>query len=58
VDSVAYKSKTGNNKIKLLTEYENITQKGLFGYAVLTASMSWRKYNVMSQNGDCSGDSI
>jgi hypothetical protein len=30
----------GKNKIKLLTEYENVTQKVLFGFAVLAALMS------------------
>jgi hypothetical protein len=28
---VAYNFQTGNNKIKLLTEYEDVTQKVLFG---------------------------
>jgi hypothetical protein len=32
----------GNNKIKLLTEYENVTQKVVFGNAVLAALMSGR----------------
>jgi hypothetical protein len=32
---VAYNFQTGNNKIKLLTEYEGVTQKVLFGNAVL-----------------------
>jgi hypothetical protein len=37
---------TGNNKIKLLTEYEVVTQKVLFGNAVLAALMSGRKYGL------------
>jgi hypothetical protein len=32
---VAYNFQTGNNKTKLLTEYEGVTQKVLFGNAVL-----------------------
>jgi hypothetical protein len=32
---LAYNFQTGNNKIKLLTEYEDVTQKVLFGNAVL-----------------------
>jgi hypothetical protein len=32
---VAYDFQTGNNKIKLLTEYECVIQKVLFGNAVL-----------------------
>jgi hypothetical protein len=50
---VAYNFQTGNNKIKLLTEYEGITQKVLFDKAVLAALMSGRKYDVIPQNGDC-----
>jgi hypothetical protein len=42
---VAYNFQTGNNKIKLLTEY-GVTQKVLFGNAVLAALMSGRKYDV------------
>jgi hypothetical protein len=37
---VAYNFQTGNNKIKLLTEYESVTQKVLFGNATLAALMS------------------
>jgi hypothetical protein len=44
---VAYNFQTGNNKIKLLTEYEDVTQKVLFGNAVLAALMSGRKYDVI-----------
>jgi hypothetical protein len=49
---VAYNFQTGNNKTKLLTEYEDVTQKVLFGNAVLTALMSGRKYDVIPQIGD------
>jgi hypothetical protein len=55
--SVAYNFQTGNNKTKLLTEYENVTQKVLFGNAVLAALMSEREYDVIPQNGDCSRES-
>jgi hypothetical protein len=44
---VAYNFQTGKNKIKLLTEYEGVTQKVLFGSAVLAALMSGRKYDVI-----------
>jgi hypothetical protein len=37
---MAYNFQTGNNKIKLLTENENVTQKVLFGNAVLPVLMS------------------
>jgi hypothetical protein len=43
---VAYNFQTGNNKIKLITEYEGITQEVLFGNAVLAALMSGRKYGL------------
>jgi hypothetical protein len=43
---VAYNFQTGNNKLKLLTEYEDVIQKGLFGNAVLAALMSRRKYGL------------
>jgi hypothetical protein len=49
---VAYNFQTGNNKIKLHTEYEGVTQKVLFGNAVLAALMSGRKYDVILQIGD------
>jgi hypothetical protein len=49
---VAYNFQTGKNKIKLLTEYENVTKKVLFGNAVLAALMSGRKYDVIHQIGD------
>jgi heterodisulfide reductase subunit C len=54
---VAYTLQTGKNKAKLLTEYESVIQKVLFGNAVLVALMSWRKYDVIPQNGDCSRES-
>jgi hypothetical protein len=44
-------------KTKLPTEYESVTQKVLFGNAVLAALMSGRKYDVIPQNGDCSSES-
>jgi hypothetical protein len=37
---VDYNSVTGNNKIKLLTEYESLIQKALFGNALLSAFLS------------------
>jgi hypothetical protein len=49
---VAYNFQTGNNKIKLLMEYEGVTQKVLVGNAVLTTLMSGRKYDVIPQIGD------
>jgi hypothetical protein len=42
---VAYNFQTGNNKIKLLTEYKGVTQEVLFGNA-------GRKYDVIPQIGD------
>jgi hypothetical protein len=54
---VAYNFQTGKNKIKLLTEYEGVTQKVLFGNAVLAILMSGRKYDVIPQNNDCSRES-
>jgi hypothetical protein len=55
--SVVYNFHTGNNKIKLLTEYENVPQEILFGNAVAAALMSGRKYDVINRNGDCSSES-
>jgi hypothetical protein len=49
---VAYNFQTGNNKINLLTEYEDVTQNVLFGNAILAALMSGRKYDVIPQTGD------
>jgi hypothetical protein len=54
---VAYNFQIGKNKTKLLMEYESVTQKVLFGNAVLSALMSVRKYDVIPQNGDCSRES-
>jgi hypothetical protein len=51
---VACNFQTGNNKLKLLMEYEMITQNVLFGNAVLAALISGRKYDGIPQNGDCS----
>jgi hypothetical protein len=48
---VAYNFQTANNKIKLLTEYEGVTTKVLFGNPVLAALMSGRKYDVIPQIG-------
>jgi hypothetical protein len=47
---VAYNFQTGNNKIKLLMEYMNVTQKVLSGNAVHAALISRRKYGVIPQN--------
>jgi hypothetical protein len=49
---VAYNFQTGNSEVKLITEYEDVTQKVLFGNAGLTALMSGRKYDVIPQIGD------
>jgi hypothetical protein len=38
--------------MKLLTEYEGVTQKVLFGNAALAALISERKCDVIPQNGD------
>jgi hypothetical protein len=38
-------------------EYQSVTQKVLFGNALLSALMSWRKYDTIPQNGDCSKQS-
>jgi hypothetical protein len=54
---VAYNFQIGKNKLKLLMEHESITQKVLFGKAVLAALISGRKYDVIPQNGDCSRES-
>jgi hypothetical protein len=35
-------------------EYERVAQNVLFGNAVLASLMYGRKYDVISQNGDCS----
>jgi hypothetical protein len=49
---VAYNFQTGNNKIKLLTESEGVTQNVLFGNAVLAAFTSGREYDVITQIAD------
>jgi hypothetical protein len=49
---VAYNFQTRNNKVKLLTEYEGVTQNVFFGNAVLATLMSGRKYDVIPQIGD------
>jgi hypothetical protein len=52
--SVVYTFQTGN-KIKLLTEYENVTKKKvLFREAILADLLSGRKYDFIPQNGCCS----
>jgi hypothetical protein len=48
---------TESNKIKLLKECENVTQKVLFGNTVFAALMPGRKYDVIPQNGECSRES-
>jgi hypothetical protein len=50
---VASNFQIGKNEIKLLTQYENVTQEVLLGNAVLTALMPGRKYDVIIQNDDC-----
>jgi hypothetical protein len=55
---VAYNFQIGNNGIKLLTEYENAAQKVLFDNDMFAELISWRKYNVMPQNGDCSEETM
>jgi hypothetical protein len=49
--SMAYNFQTGNNKIKLLTEYVGVTQKVLFANAVIS-----RKYDI-PHNGNSSRES-
>jgi 3-phosphoglycerate kinase len=51
---VIYNIKNVNKRIKVIKEYENITEKLLLGGAVLAAFMSGRKCDVIPQNGDCS----
>jgi hypothetical protein len=43
--------------MKLLGIHESVTQKVLFSNPVLATFMSWRKYDVITQNGDCSRES-
>jgi hypothetical protein len=47
---VAYNFQTGNNTIKLLTEYESVIKKVLFGNSVLAALMSGRKWRLFKRN--------
>jgi hypothetical protein len=54
--SMAYNFQTGNNKIKLLMEYEGVLQKVLFVNAVISVLITGRKY-VIPQNGDGSRES-
>jgi hypothetical protein len=54
---VVYNFQIGNNKTKLLTEYENVTKEVFFDNAVLAALMFGRKYDVIPQNGNCSRES-
>jgi hypothetical protein len=56
---VAYNFEIGKkNKVKLLMEYESVTQKVLFGNAVHTVlMMPGKKYDVIPQNGDRSRES-
>jgi hypothetical protein len=52
---MTYTFQIGSDTIKLLAEYETVTQKVLFGNGVLAALKSGRKHDVIPQNGDCSG---
>jgi hypothetical protein len=51
---VAYNFQIRKRKIKLLMEYESVTQKVLFDSIVLAALKSGRKYDVITENGDSS----
>jgi hypothetical protein len=55
--SVTYKFQIKNSKIKLLTEYKNVTQEVLFGNAVLSALMTGRNYDDIPQESDYSKES-
>jgi hypothetical protein len=50
---MAYNFQTWSNKIKLLREYENVTQKVFFGNAVFAPLMCGEEYDVITQNDDC-----
>jgi hypothetical protein len=50
---VAYNFQTGKKKIKLFMEYESVTQNILFAKTVLAALISGRKYDAITQHGDC-----
>jgi hypothetical protein len=55
---MVYNFEISKNQIKLLMKYENITQRVfLLGNVVLTAFMSGREHDVISQHGDCSRES-
>jgi hypothetical protein len=41
----------------MLTEYERVTQIGIFSNALPAALMSGRKYGVVTHNGHCSRES-
>jgi transposase len=45
---------TEDDRIKLLTEYESVTQEVVFGNTVLVALISGMKYDVITQNFGCS----
>jgi hypothetical protein len=51
---MAYNVQLEKNKIKLLIQYESVTQRVSFGNAVFAALMSGKIYDVIPQNGDCS----
>jgi hypothetical protein len=53
---MAYNFHTRNSKIKQRTEYEGVTRKVLLNNVILTALMSRRKYDIVPQNGNCSGE--
>jgi hypothetical protein len=55
---VAFNFQNGKTNIKLLKEYESVTQKILFGNAVPATLMSVRKYGIIHQNGHCSRERI
>jgi hypothetical protein len=55
--SVAYNFQTGNNKIKLLTEYKIVTQKVCLITLYSPHCYLGEKYDVIPQNGDSSRES-
>jgi hypothetical protein len=54
---MTYDFQIKNVKIKLLMEYESLTQKYLFDNDVLPILMSGREYEFIPQIGDCSRES-
>jgi hypothetical protein len=50
---VAYNFKTGNKKIKLFTGYESVTQKVLFGNAVLAIDEMGRACSTNGGEEEC-----